>query len=117
MASIASIAMDVHTKLQYLEPSSKPLRRYIAPGGAFNTGTFQWNNVVVRDARPTRLDFGLDNTGFCLVDAKSDVSRLPFSGYQSCFRKALSSQSVACRSPTGMIGRNWRLSMLKRLSV
>lgn len=68
------VSFDAKTKLQYLDPESKLFRRYLAPGGAYNTCAFQWKDVIVKDARPTRSDFSLDTSGFCLVEDKSNVS-------------------------------------------
>lgn len=74
MMDTASTGHDTRTKMQYLDPKSTLMRRYLAPGAAFNTADFVWTDVDVRDARPTREDFTLEGTGFCLVDHVSKVS-------------------------------------------
>jgi hypothetical protein len=70
------IGYDAVTSLQYLDPATQMNRRYLAPGSALNTGKFEWKDVVVRDARPTRSEFSLEKTGFALIDHKSEVRAL-----------------------------------------
>ncbi|KAI1610006.1 hypothetical protein EDD37DRAFT_649271 [Exophiala viscosa] len=65
---------DTKTKMQYLDPESTLMRRYLTPGSAFNTAKFVWTDVNVRDARPMRKDFSLERKGFTLVDHASKVS-------------------------------------------
>jgi hypothetical protein len=64
---------DVATKLSYITPTSKFNRRYVAPGAEINTGVYEEKEVVIKDARPEKGEFTLDNAGFVLLDHTSKV--------------------------------------------
>ncbi len=84
---ILNVAHDAVTSLQYLDPATKLNRRYLSPGSAFNTGKFEWRDVVVKDARPSRSDFELEKTGFELVQHKSEVRSVPRHKARLCLLK------------------------------
>ena len=65
---------DVTATLQFITPTSKFNRRYMCPKEEVNTGVYEEKQVLIKDARHDRENFTLDNSGFQLVDHKSDVT-------------------------------------------
>jgi len=64
---------DVWGTVNYLAPGSTRNRLYVAPGDQRATATYQPRDVLIRDGRPRRDDFKLDEAGFKLVDHKTSV--------------------------------------------
>jgi hypothetical protein len=64
---------SVDGELNYLAPDSTVLRRFTAPGASVNTGRYEPHLVPIRNGRPVRDDFDVDEHGFALVDHRSAV--------------------------------------------
>jgi hypothetical protein len=75
-ATLSTNPRDVTATLQFITPTSKFNRRYMCPKEEVNTGVYEEKKVLIRDARNEREDFTLDNSGFQLVDHKSNVRSL-----------------------------------------
>lgn len=65
--------MTVTGELNYLAPESTVLRRFTAPGSSVNTGTYRGYRVPVRDGRPVKIKFTLDQNGYSLLSHVSAV--------------------------------------------
>ena len=65
-------ARDVKTKVQYLAEGSTN-QRYFSKGIEVNIGTYKDAEVIIKDARPGRDEYTLENCGFELVEHKSKV--------------------------------------------
>jgi hypothetical protein len=63
----------VDAMINYLAPGSFVNRRFVAPGQEVNTGTYQAYPVQVRDGRPIKDRFTLDQNGFVLARHPSAV--------------------------------------------
>ena len=70
-------ALGVPATLNYLAPGSARNRLYVGPGGHMTTTQYAPRRVWIADGRPYRDDFGLDRSGFTLLDHRSAV-RHPF---------------------------------------
>jgi hypothetical protein len=68
-----SPAAGVKAKVEYLIPSSRINRRYVAPGAELNTGRYAPHRVFVRNGRPVQETLGLDTQGFVLATQPSRV--------------------------------------------
>jgi hypothetical protein len=67
--------MDVvPATLNYLAPRSTRNLRYVAPGAYLTTTEFSSYTVPVANGRPCRDQFGLDLTGFTLLEHRSAVT-------------------------------------------
>jgi hypothetical protein len=67
--------MDVvPATFNYLAPGSRRNLRYVAPGAYLTTTELAAYTVQVANGRPCRDQFGLDQTGFTLLDQRSAVS-------------------------------------------
>lgn len=64
---------DVQTTVKYLAHGSTN-ERYFSNGIEVNIGTYEDVPVVVKDARPARSSYTLENGGFTLVEHVSKVS-------------------------------------------
>ena len=64
----------VQTDITYLAEGSFINRRFVAPGKEVNTGRYETHRVQVRDGRPIKDRFTLDNAGFVLAEDKSAVT-------------------------------------------
>jgi hypothetical protein len=64
----------VSATLNYLAPWSKTNRLYVAPGGHMTTTQYAPRTVPIVNGRPFRDDFGLDTSGFTLLDHRSAVT-------------------------------------------
>jgi hypothetical protein len=60
--------------LNYLAPDSATNRLYVAPGGHMTTTRYAPRTVTIADGRPFRGDFGLDGSGFTLLEQRSTVT-------------------------------------------
>ncbi|HTU05501.1 MAG TPA: CmcJ/NvfI family oxidoreductase [Trebonia sp.] len=60
--------------LNYVAPWSARNRLYVAPGGHVTTTQYAPRTVRIVDGRPHRADFGLDTSGFTLLDHRSSVT-------------------------------------------
>ncbi len=65
---------SVHTKIDYLLPTSRINRRFWAPGAELNTGVCAPYDVVIRNARLGPEPFTLETHGFCLAQHNSAVT-------------------------------------------
>ena len=73
------IAADVQIRtveadISYLAEGSFVNRRFVSPGKEVNTGTYEVQRVQVRDGRPIKDRFTLDNAGFVLAEDRSSVT-------------------------------------------
>jgi hypothetical protein len=64
----------VSATLNYVDPSSQRNRLYVASGGHMRTAWYAPRTVRICDGRPFRDDFGLDRSGFALLDHDSAVT-------------------------------------------
>jgi hypothetical protein len=71
IAACGNHADGVEATIDYLVPSSRLNRRYVAPGAELNTGSYAPHAVFIRNARPLHL--GLDTEGFMLAEQPSLV--------------------------------------------
>jgi hypothetical protein len=71
---IVGLVEGVSATLNYMDPSSQRNRLYVAPGGHVRTAWYTPRTVRIRDGRPFRDDFGLDRSGFALLDHDSAVT-------------------------------------------
>jgi hypothetical protein len=69
-------APGVSATLNYLAPGSARNRLYVAPGGHMTTTRYAPRRVWIANGRPHRDDFGLDRSGFTLLDHRSAVADL-----------------------------------------
>ena len=60
--------------VNYLAPGSKRNLRYVAPGAYLTTTEFNAYTVHIADGRPRQGKFGLDETGFTLLEHTSAVT-------------------------------------------
>jgi hypothetical protein len=68
------VAPGVSATLNYLAPGSVRNRLYVAPGGHVTTTRYAPRAVWIANGRPRRDDFGLDRSGFALLDHRSAVT-------------------------------------------
>ena len=64
----------VSALMNFIDPSSRFNRRYVAPNEEINTGIYEEKLVTVNDAGPERSTFTLDTSGFALLYHESKVS-------------------------------------------
>ena len=64
----------ISATLNYLAPGSARNRLYVAPGAHMTTTKYAPQPVTIRDGRPYRADFGLDTSGFTLLEHRSAVT-------------------------------------------
>jgi len=64
----------VEAAVDYLVPSSRINRRYVAPGAELNTGRYAPHTIFIRNGRPVQGALGLDTHGFVLAEQPSLVS-------------------------------------------
>jgi hypothetical protein len=64
----------VEATIDYLVPSSRVNRRYVAPGAELNTGRYAPHTVFIGNARPVQGAMGLDTRGFVLAVQPSRVT-------------------------------------------
>ena len=64
----------VSATLNYLAPGSSRNRLYVAPGAHMATTKYAPQRVTIRDGRPHRANFGLDTSGFTLLEHRSAVT-------------------------------------------
>jgi hypothetical protein len=64
----------VEGELNYLDPESKILRRFTAPGRSVNTGSYRSYVMPIHDGRPIADQFTMDRNGFALIDHSSAVT-------------------------------------------
>jgi hypothetical protein len=64
----------VTATLNYLAPGSTRNRLYVAPGGHMTTTQYDSRSVWIADGRPNRDDFGLDRSGFTMLDHGSALA-------------------------------------------
>jgi hypothetical protein len=64
----------VSATLNYLAPGSERNRLYVAPGAHMTTTKYAPRDVTIADGRPFRGDFGLDTSGFTLLEHDSAVT-------------------------------------------
>ena len=69
-------APGVSATLNYLAPGSARNRLYVGPGGHMTTTQYAPSRVWIANGRPHRDDFGLDRSGFTLLDHRSAVADL-----------------------------------------
>jgi hypothetical protein len=69
-------APGVSATLNYLAPGSARNRLYVAPGGHMTTTQYAPRRVRIANGRPHCDDFGLDRSGFTLLDHRSAVADL-----------------------------------------
>lgn len=68
-----SAVRAVQAEINYVAPESRINRRFVAPGAEVNTGSFAAHRVEIRDARPIKERFTLDEHGFVLASHCSAV--------------------------------------------
>jgi hypothetical protein len=73
-------ADGVEATVDYLVPSSRINRRYVAPGAELNTGRYAPSRVFIRNGRPVRGALGLDKQGFVLAEHPSLVANFKDKG-------------------------------------
>ena len=66
----------VTATLNYLRPGSARNRLYVAPGGHLTTTEYAPTEVTIGNGRPHVADFGLDRSGFTLLNHRSAVTDL-----------------------------------------
>jgi hypothetical protein len=72
---LSSTPIDsVQARIDYLIPSSRINRRYVAPGAELNTGRYQPYNVTIRNGRACQSTLTLDGQGFVLAHRPSSVA-------------------------------------------
>jgi hypothetical protein len=69
-----AVRSGVPATLNYLAPGSARNRLYVAPGGHVTTTRYAPRAVWIANGRPHRDDFGLDRSGFTLLDHRSAVT-------------------------------------------
>src|SRR5882672_2302111 len=74
IAACDSPAEGVEATVDYLVPSSRINRRYVAPGAELNTGRYAPHTVFIRNGRPAQGILGLDTQGFVLARQPSRVA-------------------------------------------
>jgi hypothetical protein len=74
IAASISAAEGVEATVDYLVPSSRINRRYVAPGAELNTGRYAPHTVFIRNGRPVQDTLGLDTQGFVLAKQPSRVT-------------------------------------------
>jgi len=77
MATITADVRDVQAvtgELSYLDPESRVLRRFTAPGASVNTGAYRTYQMPIRNGRPVSDQFTLDRNGFAIVGHTSAVT-------------------------------------------
>ena len=74
VAASISAAAGVEATVDYLVPSSRINRRYVAPGAELNTGRYTPHTVFIRNGRPVQGTLGLDTQGFVLARQPSLVT-------------------------------------------
>jgi hypothetical protein len=74
VAASISAAAGVEATVDYLVPSSRINRRYVAPGAELNTGRYTPHTVFIRNGRPVQGTLGLDTQGFVLARHPSLVT-------------------------------------------
>jgi hypothetical protein len=74
IAARVSHAEGVEATVDYLVPSSRVNRRYVAPGAELNTGRYAPHTVFIRNGRTVRDALNLDNQGFVLATQPSRVT-------------------------------------------
>jgi hypothetical protein len=78
VSSMDGVTVDaeagVEATLNYVAPWSARNRLYVAPGGHMTTTQYAPKAVRIANGRPYRDDFGLDRSGFTLLDHHSKVS-------------------------------------------
>ncbi|MGH3278316.1 MAG: CmcJ/NvfI family oxidoreductase, partial [Trebonia sp.] len=70
----------VPATLNYLRPGSRRNRLYVAPGGHLTTTEYAPTEVTITNGRPHVDDFGLDRSGFTLLNHASAVTDLGDTG-------------------------------------
>jgi hypothetical protein len=73
-AATGDVGAGVSATLNYVAPWSARNRLYVAPGGHVTTTRYAPRTVRIANARPYREDFGLDSSGFTLLDHHSAVT-------------------------------------------
>jgi hypothetical protein len=68
---------ELSVLLNFITPTSKINRRYVAPNEALNTGSFEEKPVTIRDARTEKGKYTLDTSGFALADHETKVDTIP----------------------------------------
>lgn len=63
----------IEAEINYVCRDSKINRRWVSPGFDINTGTYEAHTVGIRDGRPLKDGFRLDEHGFALVPHRSAV--------------------------------------------
>jgi hypothetical protein len=74
MDDVRAAGTAVAGTLNYLAAGSTRNRLYVAPGGHMTTTQYDTRTVWIADGRPCRDDFGLDSSGFTLLDHDSAVA-------------------------------------------
>ena len=78
VSSMEGVTVDagagVEATLNYLAPWSQRNRLYVAPGGHMTTTQYAPRTVRIANGRPFVGDFGLDGSGFTLLDHHSTVT-------------------------------------------
>jgi hypothetical protein len=78
VSSMDGVTVDagagVEATLNYVAPWSKRNRLYVAPGGHMTTTQYAPHTVRIADGRPFLGDFGLDRSGFTLLNHRSTVT-------------------------------------------
>ncbi|MBO0804445.1 MAG: hypothetical protein J2P25_15390 [Nocardiopsaceae bacterium] len=64
----------VSATLNYLAPGSERNRLYVAPGAHMTTTKYAPRRVTITDGWPRRGDFGLDTSGFTMLEHRSEVT-------------------------------------------
>src|SRR5450432_3433931 len=72
-AACASNVEGVETTVDYLVPSSRVNRRYVAPGAELSTARYAPHTVFIRNGRPVQGALGLNTQGFVLAKQPSRV--------------------------------------------
>ncbi|HEY3880408.1 MAG TPA: hypothetical protein VGM12_17585, partial [Trebonia sp.] len=70
----ADARAGVPATLNYVAPWSRRNRLYVGPDAHMTTTQYAPQTVLIADGRPHRDDFGLDRSGFTLLDHESAVT-------------------------------------------
>ena len=70
----ADARAGVPATLNYVAPWSERNRLYVGPDAHMTTTQYAPQTVLIADGRPHRDDFGLDRSGFTLLDHESAVT-------------------------------------------
>ena len=70
----ADAGAGVPATLNYVAPWSRRNRLYVGPDAHMTTTQYAPQTVLIADGRPHRDDFGLDRSGFTLLDHESAVT-------------------------------------------